>query len=719
MKYLKLRARPLVHAFCAILLAGSGSIFAQGTDLTAYYSYPIAIGATYLSWQPLGSLNTDYHISDFSGTLEVPIQPMPFLRPFASIGITRFDGLDPAFPDKWDHDRYYGLLGVNLANRFARNFEVGVSGSAGVAEAVFPNIDPSGTVGSTYVMVDGRGILSLNPSYAFSIELMPAFRWQKSLSPLTIYDGLFFSMGFTLGFRFGEDPDSARSLIRSLRISDARLGPAYPAMRGYYAETGLGEASIENTEKVAITDIQVQFLQPGYMDSPTLSSTILRIPPGGNVTVPIKAVFNDRLFSGEGARKVTGELILSYMRSGKPAEQHLPVTYELLDRRAISWDDDRKVAAFVTPQDSALKNFTAHLGRIFRDSVLPNWNQPMQVSMQTFAGLATLDLLYQEDASTPFTKVKGSSQAVDLVNAARETLARRYGDCDDLTVLFCSMLETRNVESGFITIPGHILPAFNTGVPAADYASLHPDRSMTIPIDGELWIPIEATLLSGKNGFLEAWRRGAEFWAANEGNRAFNATRKSQQTYGPIPLEERDLGLQYGDIKRTVSIYDSALVELGDLVTRSYRSMAEKSGSKQDFNKLGILSASLNRMKDAEEAFARALKLDAKFLPAIVNLGNLQFIRKDYSRAASIYKSALAQSAAASLPKTSLALLINLARTYSALGQPALAKEVYGQAVSIDPERAKAFAYLGGADGSTSRAAEASSDGKVLFTDEE
>ncbi len=719
MKTLKFRLRRWVNAFLVAWLAGSVPLFAQGTDLTAYYSYPIAIGASFLAWQPLGSLNTSYQISDFSGMVEVPIQTLPFLRPFASIGITRFDGLDKDFPDKWDHDRYYGSLGVHVASRFARNFEVGASGSAGVAEAIFPNIDPSGTVGSTYLMAEGRGIFCLNPSYAFSIELNPALRWQKSLSPLTLYDGLFFSMGFSLGFRFGEDPDSARSLIRSLRLSDARLGPAYPAMRGYYAETGLGEVSIENSEKVAITDVQVQFMQPGYMDSPTLSTTISRIPPQGSVTIPIKAVFSDKIFSGEGARKVTGELILSYLRSGKPAEQHLPVTYELLDRRAISWDDDRKVAAFITPQDSALKNFTAHLGRIFRDEILPNWNQPIQVAMQTFSGLATLDLLYQEDASSPFTKVKGSSQAVDLVNTARETLARRYGDCDDLTVLFCSMLETRNVESGFITVPGHILPAFNTGVRAADYALLHPDRSMTIPVDGELWIPVEATLLSSKSGFLAAWKRGAEYWTANEGTRAFNSARKAQLTFGPIPLEERDLGLQYGDMKKTVSLYDSAVEELGNLITRSYKALAEKSGNKQDFNKLGILSASLNRLNDAEDAFSRALRLDAKFLPAIVNLGNLQFLRKEYSKAASIYKSAIAQSKSAALPKTSLALLINLARTYSALGQPALAKEVYSQAVNIDPERAREFAYLGGADGSTSRAAEASTDGKVLFTDEE
>ncbi|MDA3941602.1 MAG: hypothetical protein PF693_20225 [Spirochaetia bacterium] len=34
---------------------------------------------------------------------------------------------------------------------------------------------------------------------------------------------------------------------------------------------------------------------------------------------------------------------------------------------------------------------------------------------------------------------------------------------------------------------------------------------MTISIDGELWVPVEITMI-GKTGFLEAWRKGVEEW---------------------------------------------------------------------------------------------------------------------------------------------------------------------------------------------------------------
>mgnify|MGYP002355410277 FL=1 len=116
---------------------------------------------------------------------------------------------------------------------------------------------------------------------------------------------------------------------------------------------------------------------------------------------------------------------------------------------------------------------------------------------------------------------------------------------------------------------------------------------------------------------------------------------------------------------------------------KSYKTLAEKSGNKVDFNKLGILYASMDRMKDAEEAFSRSLKIDSKYLPAIINLGNLQFLRKEFSKAAATYKSALAQSSARSATTTSAILFINLARAYSALGQLGPAKEMYADRKSV------------------------------------
>jgi len=81
-------------------------------------------------------------------------------------------------------------------------------------------------------------------------------------------------------------------------------------------------------------------------------------------------------------------------------------------------------------------------------------------------------VLYQVDPTSPFTEVQENPMVVDSISLPRDTLKRITGDCDDLTVLFCSIFETVGVETGFITVPGHIYAAFNTGEQAREYNRL-------------------------------------------------------------------------------------------------------------------------------------------------------------------------------------------------------------------------------------------------------
>ena len=96
---------------------------------------------------------------------------------------------------------------------------------------------------------------------------------------------------------------------------------------------------------------------------------------------------------------------------------------------------------------------------------------------------------------------QAKADVVDSVSLARETLKVRGGDCDDLTVLFCSLLESVSIPTAYILVPGHIYAAFDTGVPAAAWQDVHPERRMTFAFDGSLWVPLEVTLIE-KSDFL-------------------------------------------------------------------------------------------------------------------------------------------------------------------------------------------------------------------------
>ena len=437
-------------------------------------------------------------------------------------------------------------------------------------------------------------------------------------------------------------------------------------------------------------------------------------------------MFNNEVFKKEGRIPLSGQIIATYKAAGRAAEQRQPVTYDLLDKTAITWTDDRKIGAFITAQDSALKNYAAWVSDIIRAKghELPNYNEALQTAMQIYDALRVLGIFYQEDPASPFTRVQGAAEAVDSVTLPRLTLKRKYGDCDDLTALFCSLLETRNVETGIITVPGHIYAAFNTKAPASAAREFNPDRGMLLLQDDSIWIPVEVTMLDGNSGFLEAWTRGMELWKANEKTRAFHRTRAAQELYGPVVLEEKDLGLQYGNDERITSAFRQDRDKLGDVVLKSLAVDADKTRAKTDYNRLGTLSAQFGRLKEAEDAFAKALKIDPKYTSALVNLGNVAFLRKDYRKAIDTYRSVIPllgkPEKGSFSANVAVVLLVNMSRAYSSQGNSTEARNVLAQASQIDPDKAQAYASLAPVDQGASRAGDAAAlAGRVSFIEEE
>ena len=481
-------------------------------------------------------------------------------------------------------------------------------------------------------------------------------------------------------------------------------------MQSYYARNPIGRVSITNTDRAAVSDLEVSFYQAGYMDSPTPSASRPALAPGETWTPDLLASFNQEVFKTEGVTPLTGEVVVRYRSRGRPVEQRQPVTYDLQDRTAITWDDDRKVGAFITPADSALRNYASFARQTLKADTIEQLNEPLQAAMQLYAALEEIGLLYQADPTSPFTQAQGNRQLVDSISLPRDTLKRATGDCDDLTVLFSSLLETVGVETGFMTVPGHIYAAFNTKVPSRDYRELHPDRSVTVNVDGELWVPIEITLI-GKQGFLDAWRRGAELWRSYEqdaGKRGFNRTRVAQAVYRPVGLRESDLGLQYGSSQRIVASFRREIRRLGDAATADYSAAAGASGDKRDYNALGLAFVRYGRYGEAEQAFGRALQIDAGYASARVDLGNIAFLQKNYRGALASYQGAvgLLERQGKGTSPVAQRVLINISQAYHALEDYPGAQASFAKASSIDPERVRDFAYLAQVGAGGSRASE-------------
>ena len=125
-----------------LLAVAAKTVFSQSAeiDYNTYYQYPFSLGVEYQSLKPFGAYSTDYNVFELSALFRYPLPSRPRFQPLAQLGIIKFDSLDILDPERWDHNHFYGTLGMAYSSRFTKNFEVAVDVSLGLSEAVFPNL---------------------------------------------------------------------------------------------------------------------------------------------------------------------------------------------------------------------------------------------------------------------------------------------------------------------------------------------------------------------------------------------------------------------------------------------------------------------------------------------------------------------------------------------------------------------------------------------------
>ena len=115
------------------------------------------------------------------------------------------------------------------------------------------------------------------------------------------------------------------------------------------------------------------------------------------------------------------------------------------------------------------------------------------------------------------------------MNFPYETLFYRSGACDSLSILFSAMLEALNIESAFITIPEHILAAFDIGD-----TEWRKGDSDIIEYAGKRWLPVELTVPD--RGFSDACRIGALQWRRGGEEARFYPMHENWQVYPPVSV---------------------------------------------------------------------------------------------------------------------------------------------------------------------------------------
>ncbi|MBN2441657.1 MAG: tetratricopeptide repeat protein [Spirochaetales bacterium] len=488
------------------------------------------------------------------------------------------------------------------------------------------------------------------------------------------------SVGMSATFKFLQS--------RQLRIENIRYINIFPVMYKYYTGNSVGTVDILNDGSAPVENLEVSFFVAKYMDNLTLCPGPRALAGGKKATIDLYAVFAESVLDITEATVVSGKIIISYSQNKKRQTVEKSHSLRIYDRHAMTWDDNRKVSAYVTHKDPVIIDIAKSLARTVRNSghVLDN---NLGVAIALHESLKEYGITYVKDPTTPFVEFSKDKKAVDYIQFPRNTLHFKSGDCDDLSILYAAILQAVGIDTAFITIPGHIFMAFALSLPPKEAGKVLGNRKAFIVHDNRAWVPVEITSVT--TPFLKAWEIGSLEWneSSVKDEAAIYPMYESWQTYEPVGYIGQEVNIPFISQDSIEAVYakemdrfiDRELYSLSKQIERNIQDNTKK------YNKLGTIYARYGRTEKAKEYLNNALKKNDYF-PAFVNLGNVYYLEKEYTNALSTYNKAL------KLKPDNLLILLQLARVYNNIGDYKNSGTYYNKLRAKSPEMAEKYAYL-------------------------
>ncbi len=313
------------------------------------------------------------------------------------------------------------------------------------------------------------------------------------------YSGLEFGLGFSV--MWGRENETFQ--VKEIKVI---VRDIYPVYYQFYNTYPLALVSIKNVASYPI-EVNVKSEIDNYSERPGYSG-FTNIPRGKTVDIPVTVIFGSRLQQVTSREPAVLDLEI-IARTGKMVRKVMSAAITVHNRNAWNGDVD-KLAMFVTPDEERILRFS-------RESIA-GWDQnssagngSVEKAQSLFDALGRLGMRYHSDPSIPFYKD-------DRVQYAAETLQLGSGDCDDLVVLYASLLHSLGINTAFAEVRdpqkeiAHLYLLFDTGVSSGDGNLVSSNEKRYVireNADGKetIWIPVETTLVG--QGFEEAWKSAA------------------------------------------------------------------------------------------------------------------------------------------------------------------------------------------------------------------
>ncbi|MDR1047317.1 MAG: hypothetical protein LBL64_06040, partial [Treponema sp.] len=519
---------------------------------------------------------------------------------------------------------------------------------------------------------------------ALSAGVYGAYR-QYAYSPEPFINSVSAGLGISLNL--------TEALSRETRIRADTLNRqfVFPVSYSWYNENPFATVKITNNEKVDITRIQTSFYLERYMSQPKLCNVTSSLKPGESVEVPVSAFFNESVMSLTENIVANAKIIVEYRALGQNKQADIPMELPIFHRNAMSWDDDRRASSFVSARDPSVQWFSRYVSSMVQNRQRPQIQRNIQVALGMFESLNAYGINYIIDPSSSYIELSENSSSLDNLNYPYQTLMYRGGDCDDLSILFSSLMESAGIETAFLTIPGHIYMAFDLGLTEEEARKSFYAPEELIFHGGKVWVPLEITI--PKEGFYRAWRIGAKEWrdADQRGTAAIYPMHASWEIYPPVSVPGAASRVALPPENTVAEAFDKSIdAWVSAQIRPQVQSYEEQLARREDpeiRNRLGVLYGSYGMLGKAQEQFAIAARNGSE--DGWLNLGNVAFLEQRYRD--SIWYS---QRVLRDDPENPVAML-SLARSYYEENNFSSSDGWYAAVQSRDPALARDYAYLG------------------------
>jgi hypothetical protein len=684
--------------FFFVLTLMSSALFSEPESLLTITSVPYAIF-------PVGS-STDIFTTGLG--MEISASYLP--ASFRNFGF-RFGSNFTLLPLETSDSIWVlsGNLGPVFIQPLGKKFVLSVH--AGVGYYYFNTIgwDASGGTGGNFLIDGGaQGSLKLTNSLALGLGVSYHY-YSKLYNSISLNLAVEWKQKFAKQQLFDERGEG-------LELLDIKLAPLFPVLYKYYDTHPVGTTLLRNYEKREAEDISIQLFVDRYMDNPMEIGGISNLASGEERVIDLFSLFTEDMMEITEGTKASAKISLFYTMGGKSYTVDYTPVLEFHNRNALMWDDDRKIASFVTAKDPEILSFSKNVMTWVQETVNPAVDENLQKGMAIFEAIKSYGIRYEVDPATPFTEFSEQKTAIDFLQFPRQTLQYTNGDCDDLTSLYTSLLEAVGVETAVITIPGHIYGAFalKSSPEVARQTFSQPEEF--IIIGNKVWVPVEITMV--QESFEKAWQTGAREWRENDSKdqSMLFPTRTSWQIYQAVgfregsPIQLPDRAEVSAEFVKNINGFVER--EIYPQESRIKAQMDQSNDENKYVNKLAVLYARYG-FYDRALPLLMEIVQNYEYKPALMNLGNIFFVRQDFESARAYYQRVL------DIDANNKIAILGISRCSHELEDYNMSGRTYQKLKTIDPNLAGRFTYLDLRDEEATRAADATGMKNIVVWEDE